>query len=113
MKKARKLEGLKTVGDRIRAWRKAIPLTARDLAKLLNISQASMSEIETNKCLPSASTIAALMTETDIDIFYILTGKLKKGDKNVTERPYQISFDKRGLVITPGDEIKRIIIARE
>ncbi len=69
------------LGDRLRQWRKSIPLKSYELAKLINISQGSLSDIENNKSLPSADTIAKLYQHTNINIIWLLTGKgpIKKG----------------------------------
>lgn len=63
------------VGNRIRQWRKAIPIKGYELAKILKISQGSLSDIENNKSLPSADTIAKFHTNTNINILWLLTGK--------------------------------------
>jgi len=107
------LEALKEVGTRIRLWRKAIPLKALELAKILTISQGSLSDIENNKSLPSAQTIAAFMSETDINIFYMLTGETEKETPQELQRPYKISFDNTTLAITHNNKIKKILISRE
>lgn len=63
------------VGNRIRQWRKAIPIKGYELAKILKISQGSLSDIENNKSLPSADTIAKFHTNTNINILWLLTGE--------------------------------------
>ncbi|GJL78952.1 MAG: hypothetical protein NPINA01_19410 [Nitrospinaceae bacterium] len=52
-----------------------------ELAKLIRISQGSLSDIENNKSLPSADTIAKIYQSTNINIIWLLTGKgpMKKG----------------------------------
>lgn len=63
------------VGHRIRQWRKAIPIKGYELAKILKISKGSLSDIENNKSLPSADTIAKFHTNTNINILWLLTGE--------------------------------------
>ena len=62
-------------GTRIRQWRKTIPLKGYKLAEILKISQGSLSDIENNKSLPSADTIAKFHINTNINILWLLTGK--------------------------------------
>lgn len=66
---------LKKVGTRIREWRKSKNIKSYELALLLRLSQGSLSDIENNKSLPSAGTIAAFYKYTDIDVPYMLLGK--------------------------------------
>ena len=61
--------------SRLRQWRKALPLKSFELAKLIRISQGSLSDIENNKSLPSADTIAKLYQHTDLNIIWLLTGR--------------------------------------
>lgn len=63
------------LGTRLRQWRKTLPLKSYELAKVIKISQGSLSDIENNKSLPSADTIAKLYQHTDINIIWLLTGK--------------------------------------
>ncbi len=65
----------KFLGHRLRQWRKQIPLKSFELAKLIKISQGSLSDIENNKSLPSADTIAKLYQYTNLNIVWLLTGK--------------------------------------
>lgn len=62
------------LGDRLRRWRKSIPMKSFELAKLIHISQGSLSDIENNKSLPSADTLAKLYQKTDINIVWLLVG---------------------------------------
>ncbi len=65
----------KFLGVRLRQWRKSLPLKAYELAKLIGISQGSLSDIENCKSLPSADTIAKLYQHTNLNIIWLLTGK--------------------------------------
>lgn len=65
----------KHLGTRLRQWRKAIPMKSYELAKLIKISQGSLSDIENEKSLPSADTIAKLYQFTNLNIVWLLTGK--------------------------------------
>ena len=73
---ARKKSGTaRNLGSRLRQWRKSLPLKSFELAKLIRISQGSLSDIENNKSLPSADTIAKLYQHMDLNIFWLLTGR--------------------------------------
>ena len=65
----------KNLGTRLRQWRKTLPLKSFELAKLIKISQGSLSDIENNKSLPSADTIAKLYQYSDLNIIWLLLGK--------------------------------------
>ncbi len=65
----------KNLGTRLREWRKTLPLKSYQLAKLIKISQGSLSDIENNKSLPSADTIAKLYLYSDLNIIWLLLGK--------------------------------------
>ena len=71
----------KFLGDRLREWRRSVPLKSYELAKLISISQGSLSDIENNKSLPSADTISKIYLSTNINIVWLLTGRgaMKKG----------------------------------
>ena len=45
------------------------------MAKLIKISQGSLSDIENNKSLPSADTISKLYLYSDLNILWLLLGK--------------------------------------
>ncbi len=65
----------KNLGTRLRQWRKQLPLKSFELAKLIKISQGSLSDIENNKSLPSADTITKLYQFSDLNIIWLLLGK--------------------------------------
>ena len=65
----------KNLGTRLRQWRKTLPLKSFELAKLIKISQGSLSDIENNKSLPSADTIAKLYLHSDLNIIWLLLGR--------------------------------------
>ncbi len=70
------------LGDRLRKWRQSVPLKSYELARLISISQGSLSDIENKKSLPSADTISKIYLNTNINIIWLLTGKgaMKKGN---------------------------------
>ena len=66
---------VKYLGVRLRQWRKSLPLKSYQLAKLIKISQGSLSDIENCKSLPSADTLAKLHQHTNLNIIWLLTSK--------------------------------------
>jgi transcriptional regulator with XRE-family HTH domain len=65
----------RNLGTRLRQWRKTLPLKSFELAKLIKISQGSLSDIENNKSLPSADTIAKLYLYSELNVIWLLLGK--------------------------------------
>ncbi|MEC7641506.1 MAG: helix-turn-helix domain-containing protein [Nitrospinota bacterium] len=65
----------KFLGTRLREWRKASGYKIKQLADIISISQGSLSDLENNKSLPSAETIAKLHRHTDINIFWLMLQK--------------------------------------
>jgi len=62
------------VGARLRAWRKSEGMKGLEFAKLIQISQGSLSALENGNSLPSAETLKNIFYLTDLDIRYLLTG---------------------------------------
>jgi len=79
----------KFLGDRLRQWRKSVPLRGYQLAKKIGISQGSLSDIENGKSLPSADTIAKLYQHTNLNIIWLLTSKgpIRKPPHTLGEEP--------------------------
>lgn len=66
---------ISTVGKRLRLWRNSNMLRLVDLAELIGVSQGSLSDLENDKSLPSASTLTGLCVRSDLNIYWLLTGK--------------------------------------
>jgi len=64
-----------TVGGRLRYWRKLSAYRLVDLAALINVSQGSLSDLENDKSLPSATTLTGLCQKTNMNICWLLTGE--------------------------------------
>jgi transcriptional regulator with XRE-family HTH domain len=79
------IESQKTTGKRLRAWRKSVPLKLMQLSKLIKVSQGSLSDLENDKSLPSATTLANLTIYTDLNIIWLLTGKGSVNKKSAPE----------------------------
>lgn len=86
------IDNQKTTGKRLKAWRKSFPLKLMELSHLIKVSQGSLSDLENDKSLPSATTLANLSTHTDLNIYWLLTGngpvsrKLAPEMENSTEQ---------------------------
>ncbi len=70
-----KIEGHSTTGKRLRAWRKSVPLKLMELSRLIKVSQGSLSDLENDKSLPSATTLSNLSIYTDLNIYWLLNGR--------------------------------------
>ena len=86
-------ENVKTTGQRLRAWRKSVPLKLMELSAKIHVSQGSLSDLENDKSLPSATTLANLSLYTDLNIYWLLTGKgpVLKGQDPEMERTTETS----------------------
>jgi len=94
-----KIEGM---GQRIRSWRKGQGIKGYELARQLNISSGSLSEIESGKNLPSASTLASIHMNTDLSVGYVLTGQVA-GEAVLA----------RTLLVEVADDISHVILKRK
>lgn len=64
-----------TVGKRLKSYRKHSMLKLVELSKKVRVSQGSLSDLENGKSLPSATTLANLCMFSDINIYWVLTGR--------------------------------------
>jgi len=64
-----------SVGGRLKYWRKVSALRLVDVAALIRVSQGSLSELENDISLPSATTLNGLCQKTDLNIRWLLTGE--------------------------------------
>jgi len=65
----------KEVGSRIRNIRKSLSLNQKEFGKRLNISDASLSEIETGKFKPGFDVLMNLVKEFNANLYYVFLGK--------------------------------------
>jgi len=100
------MEKIIGIGHRIRKWRKKAGMKAIELAKLLGMSQGALSEIENEKSTPSAATIVAFMERTDIDIYWMLLGKLDHvhGQEKIDRDP--------PFIINLNSQVNEVLIRR-
>lgn len=84
-----------TVGKRLKTWRKYSMFKLVELSKKVRVSQGSLSDLENDKSLPSATTLANLCLYSDIDIYWLLTGhgpmirqKLDKMEKTIFQKEF-------------------------
>ena len=69
---------MKTMGQRLRAFRKESGSKLVEFSKKIGISQGSLSDLENDNSLPSAITMLGLCENTNMNIHWLLTGKGKK-----------------------------------
>lgn len=86
------------LGSRLREWRKSYGIRAQALAKLIGVSQGSISDIENGVTNPSVNTILKFLKKTGINIHWLLTGEtgnIKKGQK-IKKPPCKTVYIKPG-----------------
>jgi len=71
----RRISSKEFVGSEIRKWRKKRGLKSFELARLISVSQGSMSDIETAKSYPAFTTLCSLLIKTDINIIKLMTSR--------------------------------------
>jgi len=91
------------VGTRLKKWRQSENLKGFELAEIIHISQGSLSEIENNKSLPSAETLAKLYKYTRVNIFWLLI------DKGPMELSFKMKKDLLELNAELSDLIHKLI----
>lgn len=88
-------------GKRLRNYRKAKGIKGVEFAKYMGISQASLSAIENDKASTSVQAITNLVQNTDINIYWLLTGEGVPYIENETEimiKPDDIEMDHMSLM---------------
>ena len=86
---------VKTIGQRMKVYRKAAKLKGYEMAALLNVSNGSYSELENSISKPSAGTFKSYCTETNINIHWLLTGKgkmIRQSPPPLTSGPLKVVF---------------------
>ncbi len=93
-------------GPRIRMWRKKVPMKSFELAEKLKLSQGSLSDIENGKSNPSAPTIRAFIEHTDIDVFWMITGK-RDYDPKAPDPDFEMyeALPLNTIYVSPGQKI--------
>ena len=61
------------MGKRLKIWRKHSALKLVELSKKIRISHGSLSDLENDKSLPSAMTLASLFMYSNLNIYWLLT----------------------------------------
>lgn len=67
-------EEMNTFGKRLRAWRKSNSYKLVQFSKKIHVSQGSISDLENDNALPSATTLTNLCLYTEVDPCWLLTG---------------------------------------
>ena len=64
-----------TLGKRLKSYRKHSMLKLIEFSKKIRLSQGSLSDLENDKSLPSATTLTNICMFSDINIYWLLTGR--------------------------------------
>ncbi len=75
MKKKKTEFDLAGVGDRMKAIRKILGLKQRDFIKIVNITMATLSDIETGKKRPNSEVLFILSDVYKVNLHYLLHGE--------------------------------------
>ena len=101
----------KSIGGRLRSYRKHKSINTSDFSKLLEISQGSLSDIEHNKRLPSAKSIKNIIQYADIDIHWLYTGEgqmIRNEPENVAPNELiEVAGESRGVRETSPSGMER------
>ena len=90
------------IGKRIKKYRLHKKLKGTELSKIINISQSALSEIENENTRPSSDTIISLVTNTDINPYWLL-----KGEGEIEEVSMSLKLDLLREIIQTVEELSR------
>lgn len=97
------------VGERLKAFRKSKGLNIVNMADLLGISHGALSGLENNKSKPATDTLVNLCKNTDIDIYWLLTGEKSVREESTVhgEKNDDVPFDLNlvGQIIETVEEL--------
>ena len=65
---------MSNIGTRLKQIRKLINKSQKELADELSLTKQAISNIETEKCLPSISLLDKLLVKYNININYVISG---------------------------------------
>lgn len=78
-------------GSRFKAFRKSLGWTATKCAQELKVSQAYISQIESNQREPSLSLLRSIKEKLNLDLNYLISGSIKE---NVVKEVFH-GYEKR------------------
>lgn len=80
---------MSTLGERINYIRRTNKLNQVDFAKIIGVSQGTLSELEKDKYKPSIDTIISIYNNFPVDIEWLLANRLQK---DTTEDTYDFKI---------------------
>jgi len=101
-----------TVGKRLKNYRKHSMLKLIEFSKKIRESQGSLSDLEHDKSLPSATTLANLCIFSDINIYWLLTGRgpmIRKEPEHGGEINFSTEFAELMKDRTLKELVKKVI----
>jgi transcriptional regulator with XRE-family HTH domain len=66
---------MESIGERVKYIRKMYKLNQQQFSTALDISQGRLSEIEKDKCKPSAETLISISTKFNVNLNWLLLGE--------------------------------------
>lgn len=100
-----------TVGKRLRGWRKSSSMKLVELSSKIHVSQGSLSDLENDKSLPSATTLANLCLYADINIYWLLTGMgpVLRSEAVISDEHPRPSEDKEAMPALRDQKMKEMV----
>jgi len=63
-----------SLGKRLKNIRKLNSMTQIEFAKLIGVSQGTLSDLEKDRCKPSLDTLVSIRKEFKVDVNWLITG---------------------------------------
>ncbi|NQX63687.1 helix-turn-helix transcriptional regulator [Paenibacillus qinlingensis] len=73
---------MKVIGENVRRLRKIHDLNQIEFAKLIGVSQGSLSDIESGKCNPSVETVVSIYSTFECSLDWLLNTESQKKSEN-------------------------------
>lgn len=101
-----------TIGNRIRELRKEKKLTQTDLAKLINVSQQTITKWENDIAEPSGSAVKSLANVLNVSADYIL-GLEEKSTVDLADEDAIFTYEGKRIPEEDLEMIKRFMRGKE
>jgi transcriptional regulator with XRE-family HTH domain len=90
---------LKVIGENVRRLRKIHDLNQIEFAKLIGVSQGSLSDIESGKCNPSVETVVSIYSTFECSLEWLLNTESQKKTENTISNS-ELSYLEQELIST-------------
>ncbi len=95
------------VGKRIKAYRQMMGFRGYQFAKVIGISQGSLSDIENEKSLPSVDTLAKMESKTSLNSIWVMLdkGAIEKMNVRSLDPALYKMINQLGRIYRSGDKM--------